>query len=390
MKKAIYTELFGDYDSLQPAPNYAGWDSILFTDMKLPFYKGWIPVRIESKDPKKDSRKFKWLSHRYLKDYSTVCHMDSNMSLRREPPHKPLWFQHPRRKTVKEEAARIIELKKDSEGAVNRQIGFFELLGFKDDKGMYQNGYFVREHTEDQNALCEAVWEIIEQWSYRDQIALPVAIWSTGIFPKNITPSAQFKSMAYVYAHKNPIFPSVHHITPGRADKNLGRAINELIEHLPMEDWICVRDIDTVPAYHYTFFEACEEIARNAEYDLVGCMSNRLGLPWQLYKGAISDDPDFRNHIDIGKELYEEHGASVLPISDTIGGLFMLFPKTTWKKVGKFPEGKIRINGKFIDYWFSKRAMKQKMRIGVAQGIYLFHIYRMGMGNPKGNIKHLL
>lgn len=390
MKKAIYTELFGGYDNLQIAPNFQGWDAILFTDIELPSYKGWIPVRVESKDPKKDSRKFKWLSHRYLKEYSTVCHIDANMVLRREPPRKPLWFKHPTRSTLGQESARIIELSKDSADTVVKQMEFYKLLGFKDDKGLYQNGFFVREHEEKQNVLCEFVYSIISQWSYRDQLALPIAIWATGIWPENIVSPVHFKAMVHMKPHKSLVVPSVHHITPGRGDKNLGRAINELIEYLPENDWICLRDIDTVPAYHYPFFELCEEIAKAGEYDLVGCMSNRLGLHWQLHKGKISDETDFEVHINIGKKLYEEHGASVKPVDDTIGGLFMLFPKDTWRKVKKFPEGKIRINNKFIDYWFSKRVMKQGMKVGVSEGIYLFHIYRMGLGNPRGNIKHLL
>src|SRR5690606_18096389 len=112
----------------------------------------------------------------------------------------------------------------------------------------------------------------------------------------------------------------------------------------------------------------CEEIAQKGEYDLVGCMSNRLGLPWQLYKGKISDETDFVRHIEIGKELSEQYGNEVKPINLTIGGLFMLFPKKLWRELGKFPEGGIRLNGKFIDYHFSNKALKKKKRIGVAQG----------------------
>ena len=39
----------------------------------------------------------------------------------------------------------------------------------------------------------------------------------------------------------------VHHITPGRSDLNYGKSINDIIYSLPDEDWICLRDIDTIP-----------------------------------------------------------------------------------------------------------------------------------------------
>ena len=47
----------------------------------------------------------------------------------------------------------------------------------------------------------------------------------------------------------------IHYITPGHSDKNYGKAINDTIRHLPDNDWICLRDIDTMPAYHEKFFE---------------------------------------------------------------------------------------------------------------------------------------
>ena len=65
----------------------------------------------------------------------------------------------------------------------------------------------------------------------------------------------------------------VHHITPGRSDKNFGRSINQLIENLSDEDWICLRDIDTMPLHHRVFFKQCEDIANSGEFDLVGCMT---------------------------------------------------------------------------------------------------------------------
>ena len=33
--KAIYTVITGNYDTIQEAPKYKGWDSILFTDIDL-------------------------------------------------------------------------------------------------------------------------------------------------------------------------------------------------------------------------------------------------------------------------------------------------------------------------------------------------------------------
>ena len=89
MKKAILTVLIGDYESLKPAPEYKGWDSILITNQVLSDYKGWQVIHIPiSNNPKLDSRRYKILSHKYLPEYGLVCYIDASVTLLKEPPSK--------------------------------------------------------------------------------------------------------------------------------------------------------------------------------------------------------------------------------------------------------------------------------------------------------------
>lgn len=391
MKKAIYSVLLGNYDNLNKAPRFNGWDTILFTDLDLPDYNGWEVKKVKTKDPKKDSRKYKWLSHIHLKDYDLVCYMDANLILRKEPPSKPIWFKHQKRRSVSQEMARILEIKKENEDVIDRQYDFYESKGFTDGYGMYWNGLFVRSNNKDINQLHETVYDIVKEYSYRDQIALPFAIFTTGIFPENIQSGAVGQQYYKTKYHNGPNnSPVVHHITPGRADKNLGKAINQLVEHLPENDWICVRDIDTIPTCHLEFFKQCEDIAFANEYDLVGCMTNRLGLEHQLHEGVFSEETDYLKHKATGRELFEKHGSKVISTEKTIAGLFMLFPKRTWKTVKGFREGDIIVNGNYIDYNFCTKVLKEDLKIGIAAGIHLFHDYRLTMENPKKNVKHLI
>jgi len=181
----------------------------------------------------------------------------------------------------------------------------------------------------------------------------------------------------------------VHHITPGRADKNLGKAINDLIEFLPEEDWICLRDIDTLPLHHRVFFQQCEDIAKSGEYDLVSCMTNRLGLAYQLHGGKLSEDFDIKNHLKIAHERYEEYGSEVIDSPSSIAGLMMLFSKQTWEDIGRFKEGGVAVNGSFLDYHFCKGVEKIGGKIGIAQGIYMFHVYREWAKNVRFGFEHL-
>lgn len=180
----------------------------------------------------------------------------------------------------------------------------------------------------------------------------------------------------------------VHHITAARADKNFGKAVNMLIEGLPNEDWICLRDIDTVPPYHEEFIKQCEEIANSGSgFALIGCMTNRLGLPWQLVQGMFNEW-DFQKHREKAKELASNKIIKKLGKGQTVGGLMMLFPKSTWLKAGKFPEGGVIIKNNYVDYHFTK-AVHRFGDCGIAQGIYLFHAYRMDAKDTRIYKDHL-
>lgn len=267
---------------------------------------------------------------------------------------------------------------------------------FSDKAGLYETNFFVRSNrNEVQNKLMEKVFEIVQEYTSLDKLALPFAMWSTQSRMENIKPQQLQSNYIKVVPHKKQPEDkrnvNVHHITPGRSDKNIGKAINAIIETLPDSDWICLRDIDTLPMYHEKIYKQCEDIASAAEFDLVGCMTNRLGLHYQLVGGRKSNDSDIMNHRKIGVDLYNQHGSNVMPIHQAIGGLFMLFPKSTWLKVGGFPEGGIQINGHFFDYHFCKSVMQQRLRIGIAKGIYLFHYYRFEHGeDTRKAIRHLL
>jgi hypothetical protein len=170
----------------------------------------------------------------------------------------------------------------------------------------------------------------------------------------------------------------VHHITPGRADKNFGKAINQIIENLPDNDWICLRDIDTMPLHHRIFFKQCEDIANENKADLIGCMTNRIGVGYQLHNGKISDNYNLKNHYQIAIDRYNQYNTEIDVLSNSfvIAGIFMLFSKKTWLKVDKFKEGGIFVNNRSIDYLFSEAVYANGLKTGIAKGIYIWHTYR--------------
>lgn len=184
---------------------------------------------------------------------------------------------------------------------------------------------------------------------------------------------------------------TVHHITPGRSDLNYGKSINDLIYDLPNEDWICLRDIDTIPLHHRVFFKQCEEIAARGDFDLVSCMTNRLGVAYQLHGGEMSNNWNIKHHIQIAEQLYDAHGSNVEePPGNILAGVMLLFSKETWYNAGEFTEGGVAVNGHTLDNIFTQRVLRIGGRLGIAKGIYLFHLYRHWAHNARVAQEHIV
>lgn len=174
----------------------------------------------------------------------------------------------------------------------------------------------------------------------------------------------------------------VFHSTPYRHG-DIGGGINAFLELLPADAWACIRDADTL------FFPGGQHLVErivdtNPKFDLIGCMTNRIRLPWQLHDGKISDNDRIGYHQKIAIERHETHDVRVTDAPCPIAGMFMLFRVKTWRQMGGFAT-----HSATFDKQFSKAIVQAGGRLGVAQGIYLWHSYRLGHANPTESIDHL-
>lgn len=401
MKKAIYTVCLDGYDYFpRPAINNPGWDKIVFTDQDLtPAVSArWDQViKIEATDrPDIKCREVKWLSHKLLPEYDLVCYHDANMSVIRTLPDIPFRIKHFKRNSVREEAdACNRQVHRWTVEAIDSQMDHYIKTGFKDKQGLFLNGFFARYHTEVENNVCEMVFDHVKKFTSRDQIAMPYAVWKYGYEPENKVDGKFYLRHIRMRHHKKKHkilggMISIHHITPARSDKNYGKAINDIVKVLPDDDWICLRDIDTLPLDHVSFIKQCEEIAKANEYGIVSCMTNRLGLPWQLVYDEIQKEEDVNmiQEVIIAKEMAKEHGSKVEEAPREVAGVMMLFPKSVWTEVGGFKEGGIIWGNQMLDNIFYEAVKAKGYKIGLAKGIYLLHLYRWNE-NPRTYKKHL-
>lgn len=177
----------------------------------------------------------------------------------------------------------------------------------------------------------------------------------------------------------------VNFIQPFAHDKNIGREYNLACGLVPDGEWICITDQDSM----FLRSDAGQHVIEmatgaGAGYDLIGCLTNRIGLHHLCYGGNMSDDPDIAYHIKVAHKLVIDHKHVITPINHVVAGFFMLFPKKTWE-LHNFKEHSIS-----FDTDFSKAVLKRGGKIGVMQGLYRFHLYRWGQANPKSYNKHLI
>lgn len=412
MKNIAFTVNLGDYDHLPVPVSSGGWYTVLFTDSDKPQKRGWNQIIHLPKTDRPDlqAKEIKWTIHKHFPQSELYLYHDSSITVNgNRIPKEPFRVSHPRRGSVKQEAlALIANNNRWDEESILIHYNYLLSEGFTDTNGLYLNGFFCRENNEAENKIGEELFDQISTFTSRDQLVLPYLLQKYSHKPPKVLPWPLIAQSIRLTNHaktlKEPIYtipnkeeykhliqpiintstiPKIFYITPARSDKNFGKAINDHIELLPEDAWIVLRDADTTfltPDY----VKQIEDIVNNYghEYDLIGCYTNRIGLKYQLLNGELSEDVNIKNHIKIAKEQFEKYGSKTVPLHKNIAGFFMLFSKKAWNE-HKFDEGLFitkseggRAVSGYIDYWFSNYFAKKK-RVGIAKGLYVFHVYRL-------------
>lgn len=389
MRKVIYTVITDNCDKLrEPCALSDGWDYVCFTDDPYLKSNTWkIKLLSNPIEPKKLSRIVKILPHKYLSEYDLSLYLDSYILINRDvnefvndqlERHEETIIikSHPRRTNIFDEVSQIIIQGKDDPLTVVNQAMSYKRVGF-DSELLFENGIMIRRHNETSCInVMNVWWNQIEKHSYRDQISLPYVLWKTGykigVFEqKDIVKYFSILSKQSQAKSKVKIFEG----TPYGPNKQYGKALNEFCEQAPKDSWIIIRDRDTM--YLEDNGQQIIDIAeRYPDTGVFGCMTNRLGLNWQLHNGEISEDSDILNHYKIAKELKEKNGTECATIGSCVGGLFLMFKKSTWEKV-HFREGNIIQNNIYFDWDFVARIKDLNMPIRLMMGVYIFHYYRL-------------
>lgn len=184
----------------------------------------------------------------------------------------------------------------------------------------------------------------------------------------------------------------IHYIQPFSVEKNIGGAINNAIAEIMSvqlaqehDSWIVLTDHDMLWLLPDSKTQV-EAILHETDYDILGCMTNRIRSKEQLYGGVFSEDDRIREHIRIAQVCRDNAGNLVKPANGPVAAFMMCFKYTIWHNVNNFVENVINFDKQFCDE--ARRICNAK--VGIMQGVYVWHSYRLWSKNARQDHSHLL
>ncbi len=196
MKVVVYTAITGNFnDELREPLDYQPCNDwkvryVCFTDAARPAstrYEIKAP-QWEHENPRRTARWHKINSHLLFPDADFTIWHDGSHQFIVDPVKVALYlageqfgaFKHPDRKCVYEELKACIRLRKDDALLMTKQVESYRLLGYPKDHGLYETALVARTNSQEVKILNERWWSYLVRGSYRDQLSINYAMYSTG------------------------------------------------------------------------------------------------------------------------------------------------------------------------------------------------------------------
>lgn len=178
----------------------------------------------------------------------------------------------------------------------------------------------------------------------------------------------------------------VHYISPFSVEKNIGLAINEAVRAIRYspDDWFVLTDHDMLWLLPDSKAQV-ERILRETDYDVLGCMTNRIRSTEQLIDGFFNQDDHIGNHIILTQLIRNANIDSVKECLGALAAFMLCFRVSVWEYVAGFTEESIT-----FDTQFCRAARESGFKLGIMTGVYVWHSYRLTSKNPIREINHLL
>jgi len=163
-------------------------------------------VARQFEEPRRDNRYWKYRSHEL--DAECSVYVDGNIELATDvtetcrrylAAHDLAFYRHPERDCIYDEAAMVINMRKDRQDVVDRHVAKLAAAGYPRHNGLVTGTYIWRRDTEAVAAFNRAAWEMIATGSKRDQLSINYVLWRKGLPYHEICKPWGPRSSEFVY-----------------------------------------------------------------------------------------------------------------------------------------------------------------------------------------------
>lgn len=392
MRKVVVCANFGARDYIKD-PVLDGynpeWEYIYFTDQ--PEHSDIWNIKTVSRANRETARQIKQMTHEWI-NYDVCLWIDASMTLKENPDtlleamdEADLLFKvHPNRSTTFEEIDACQRVGHFTEKDSDYLKKYFDRHDYgieKQHMNLFETGLYIKRNTKQVNEFMQD-WHLltVSTCHLRDQLALPYTLYKHRPNLEVFTQGQFLAWVEYVKHGEVNTLPQINYVTPYASDGNLGKAYRQAVSSYDNEEWVAICDGDMC------FLDARwgkwigETIAANKDYDIFCPMTNRLRDNQQVITNMYNV-PDVRLHRHISAKLWKKKGTSMKKAERPPAGLLMIAKAKVFRDV-KFRNGLL-----LLDTDFMKRAAAKGYKIGIMQGVYAFHYYRMAEG--KDSTAHL-
>lgn len=188
--RIVYTVNMGRYDRVienhYPNPDWQWW-LITDSDIESKFYN--IIKLPKADNPKRESRKYKWLPHLLFNcEYS--LYIDGNVRVLTDlnqlvneylDGYNIAAYKHRCRDCLYDEGIVCKYFGLDDINIIDNQLDRYKKDGYPVHNGMTEGNTLLRRHTDRIKRLGQFEWNQIQKGSYRDQISFNYSAWKLGI-----------------------------------------------------------------------------------------------------------------------------------------------------------------------------------------------------------------
>ena len=169
----------------------------------------------------------------------------------------------------------------------------------------------------------------------------------------------------------------IYRFQPFSPQKELGKVYNGHCKLVPNQsDWIQLMDYDSMILTPFTFQIIEQAIMKYPDTAVFGCMTNRVGYPYQRLNKLPDENDSIRHHMEISHELAAKYPNGECNEAYSIAGFFLLFRKQYWQD-NHFQDNLINKEGLFFDRVFCQKAKDKHLPLRVIKGAYIWHSYRL-------------